>query len=687
MELRYQIPRRSLLWVLITVVLALAPHALRLPAWISVVAAACIVWRLLIFRGVLDYPGRTIRVLLVLFIFVGSASQLRSLEIGLDVATSLLALGFIFKLVEMQSKRDIYVVLSLCFVMALVSLIYSQSMVTSMYQTLMVIAIVGSMVSLNRMPAVGKRPATLRIAARITAQSLPLMVLLFLIFPRIGPLWAVPSQSTSTTGVSEEMSPGDISQLAQSPDLAFRVSFANGPPPLHENLYWRGLVLDYFDGVTWRRYGQSAFSAAVANSPVTFDYPDRETVSGTPVEYNVIMEPSQQRWVYGLHLAEPLTPGIVRGRNYELINQHVIGQRFSYDLRSYRDNRTDLLLLDSARRRALTLPEGGNPRSRELAASLRSGVESDRDYAYTIMALFQQQQFRYTLSPPLLGQERIDEFLFSTRAGYCEHYASAFTFMMRAAGVPARVVVGYQGGEYNRFEDYTMVYQYNAHAWTEVWLEGEGWVRFDPTSIVAPTRISEGFEAAMGSDPNFLTEAGFSLARFRDAGWINTLRLRLDAIEYLWNKRVVSYGTERQVAFYEDWFSESGRARLYGLLAVVAVGALGLLALMLRLKASRSGEHRPTRLYREFCLSLSRSGLPRQVGEGPEVYCQRIASQRPELQDSATAITRLYMELAYQPPGEGHGGDLREGELARRLKQLKGELGLSTSWRLPGWQG
>lgn len=444
MELAYQIPRRSLIWVLVAVVMALAPHVMRLPVWISLVAVACIVWRVLIFLGKLDYPGRALRVALVLFIMGGAATQLQSLEIGLDVAASLLALGFIFKLVEMQSKRDIYVVLVLGFIMALVSLIYSQGMLNSMYLTLMVIVIVGSMVSVNRTAPVGKRPATLGVAAKITAQSLPLMIVLFVVFPRIGPLWGVPAQSGASTGVSEQMSPGDISQLAQSTDLAFRVSFEGAPPPLHQSLYWRGLVLDYFNGMTWRRQSNSALAEAFINGPIGIDYQDRVRVAGNPLRYNVIMEPSRQRWIYGLHLAEPLTPEITRGRNFELINRTDITQRYSYNLLSYPDHRTDLLLLDITRRRSLELPDDGNPQSRELAASLRASVATDRDYAYTVMALF-QQQFRYTLSPPLLGPQRIDDFLFNTRAGYCEHYASAFTFMMRAGGVPARVVVGYHG--------------------------------------------------------------------------------------------------------------------------------------------------------------------------------------------------------------------------------------------------
>ncbi|MEZ5491857.1 MAG: DUF3488 and transglutaminase-like domain-containing protein [Gammaproteobacteria bacterium] len=671
MDITYQIPRRSLIWVLMSVVMALAPHVLRLPAWISLVAAGCIIWRVLIFLGKLDYPGRLLRVLVVLFILVGSASQLRSLDIGLDVAASLLALGFIFKLVEMQSKRDIYVVLCLGFIMALVSLIYSQSMVTSMYLTLMTIVIIGSMVSLNRTAPVGKRPATLGVAVKITAQSLPLMIVLFLVFPRIGPLWAVPTQSTSTTGVSEQMSPGDISQLAQSTDLAFRVTFENGPPPLHENLYWRGLVLDYFDGASWSRQGRSALSAAAANAPVEIDYQDRVNVAGTPVSYNVIMEPSQQRWIFGLHLAEPLSPQITRGRNFELLNRTPINQRLSYNLRSYRNNQTDLLLLNSIRRRSLALPEGGNPRSRELAQSLRANAATDRDYAFAVMALF-QQQFSYTLSPPLLGAERVDEFLFGTRAGYCEHFASAFTFMMRAGGVPARVVVGYQGGEYNRFENYTMVYQYNAHAWSEIWLEGEGWVRFDPTSIVAPERISDGFEAALGDDPNFLNEARFSLARFRGAGWMNNLRLRLDALEYLWNRRVVSYNIEQQSVFFEQWFGNSNRTRILTVLAVSSLLTVAAIALLVVRRRPRNKMRLGDVLYREYCHHLARIGLPRRAGEAPLDYCRRVADQRPDLERSLSRLTGLYMEIAYQPGDDP--GSARTQELKRLLRDFRSQL-------------
>lgn len=675
MELGYLLPRNSLIWVLILVVMALVPHAARLPIWISFVALACIGWRILIFVGKLDYPDTKTRLLAVVVILLGGASQLRSLDIDLDVAASLLALGFIFKLVEMQSKRDVYVVLSLGFIMAAVSLLFSQSLVMAIYLTLMVNVIIAGMVSINRSFADSGGNSTVGIAVRITAQSLPLMIVLFLIFPRIGPLWAVPDQSVATTGVSDEMSPGDISRLAQSADLAFRVTFENNPPPLHQDLYWRGLVLDYFDGITWSREGRSAFAAATANAPVTIDYQERVSVSGEPLSYNIILEPSFRRWLYGLHLAEPLTAGIVDGRNFELFNRTPVAQRFSYDLQSYPDHKTDLLLLDSARRRSLSLPDAGNPRSRELAQSLRAGEATDRDYVYRVLAHF-QQQFVYTLNPPLLGTERIDEFLFDSRSGYCEHYAGAFTFMMRAAGIPARVVAGYQGGEYNRFEDYMMVYEYNAHAWSEVWLNGEGWVRVDPTSIVAPERISDGVEAAFGDDPAFMNDSLFSLARFRNANWLNTLRLRLDSIEYMWNRRVVSYGVERQFQLFERWFGAFSASKVMLVLMISSSLALGLSALF-GLRRPRPNPCREIeQLYRNYCDQLGKIGLQRLTGEAPLDYLARIEKKRPDLTSNLEQITGLYMKLAYQE----HETSEKEAsaplmEFRKSLRELRFQLG------------
>ncbi|MFM1897256.1 MAG: hypothetical protein RLZZ385_2330 [Pseudomonadota bacterium] len=669
MEISWQIPRAALLWILLAVLLALAPQSLRMPVWISAIAVACLVWRGLIYLGHLDYPGKRTRVLVVLFTLLVAASQIRSLGVGLDSAASLLALGFVFKLIEMQSKRDVFVMISLCFVMSLVAFIYSQSAVTTLYVTVVVLVVVAAMVAVNRSPHLQQTRSTLGLALRITAQSVPLMVVLFLVFPRIAPLWAVPIQtSTTRTGVSDEMTPGDISQLGRSAQLAFRVTFDDGAPPLHRDLYWRGLVLEDFDGLTWRRRSSSFLSAAAARSGTQLDYPGRLEINGEANGYNIIMEATQQPWLFALHLAEPVSGNVYRGRNYELFYGGVVNQRISYNVRSYDDFTTDGVLLGSVRARSLEIPADGNPRSRELASQLRATYANDRDLVYAVLALYQQQPFFYTLTPPLLGEDRIDDFLFNTRQGFCEHYASSFTYLLRAAGIPARVVVGYHGAEYNRYEDYLMVYQYNAHAWSEVWLEGEGWVRFDPTAAVSPERIELGVEAALQDDPEFLNESLFTMARLRGIGLINSLRLRLDAIEYEWNRRVVSYDEEVQFQLFERLFGQVTERKV--LMLLLGAGALVVFCVALAVIRIRPDRRHSAaeKLYLEFCRRLANAGLPRQRGEGPMDYCRRVSARRPDLAEQMGQLTELYVKLNYAP------ALLDESSRRRSLAGLKKSL-------------
>tara|TARA_B110000858_G_scaffold89259_1_gene103178 strand:- start:2186 stop:2902 length:717 start_codon:yes stop_codon:yes gene_type:complete len=238
MERSYQIPRPALIWTLVAVVLVLLPQSIRMPIWISIVALFCVCWRVLIFSGKLNYPSRMLRVMVILFTLIVSFSQIRNIGIGLDSAASLLALGFVFKLIEMRQKRDIYVVISLCFVMSMVTFLYSQSVLTTLYITLVIVVTMAAMIALNRSSSVIDNRGTARLAIKIAAQALPLTIVLFIVFPRIAPLWAAPMQTgVSSTGVTDEMSPGDISQLGRSAELAFRVQFTDGVEPTHEQLY------------------------------------------------------------------------------------------------------------------------------------------------------------------------------------------------------------------------------------------------------------------------------------------------------------------------------------------------------------------------------------------------------------------------------------------------------------------
>jgi transglutaminase-like putative cysteine protease len=629
------------------------PQSLRIPAWISIIALGCVIWRVLIFTGKLNYPSRLMRVGVVLFTVAVSISQMRNIGVGLDSAASLLVLGFVFKLIEMRQKRDIYVVIALCFILSMVSFLYSQSVVATLYIAACVVVITGAMISLNRSVLISDNSGTIRLAMKLSMQALPLTIVLFVVFPRIAPLWAVPiSSNGSTTGVSDEMAPGDISQLGRSGELAFRVQFENGAQPFHSELYWRGLVLDDFDGVTWRRTNSSSSSSygrAAALSDFNFNWQDRVNTDGNPIYYNVILEPTQQPWIFGLHLAEDQSNKYFQSRNFELFNNGLITQRTSYDLRSWRSNQTDVTLLDSGRRRTTSLPDDdGNEQSRRFAQQLRSSVNSDRDYVYAVLANFQQSEFYYTLNPSLLGDNRIDDFLFNTREGFCEHYASSFAYLMRAVGIPSRVVVGYQGAEYNPYEDYMMVYQYNAHAWNEVWLEGEGWVRFDPTSAVSPERIELGVEAALADDPAFMEDGLFSAVRRGNIDWINAMRLRLDAIEYEWNRRVVNYNEDVQFEVFEQILGEVTEEKILMLLIGLASVALAVVGFTVIRFDPPSPQTPVNKFYKQvLCKELRKIGLERAPGEGPQAFCARVSRERPELAGPMAEITKLYIQLNY----------------------------------------
>lgn len=407
-------------------------------------------------------------------------------------------------------------------------------------------------------------------------------------------------------------------------------------------------MLDDFDGVTWRRTRNSS-SYSVASSLANFgiSYDDRIRTEGEPVSYKVILEPTQQHWLFGLHLAEDINDDFFNGRNFELFNNGRITQRLNYELRSYMQNQTDVLLLNSSRNRSLELPDAGNERSLEFAKQLRASVATDRQYANSVLAHFRMNQYYYTLNAPLLDENRIDGFLFDSMAGFCEHYASAFTYLMRAAGIPARVVVGYHGAEANPYENYLMVYQYNAHAWSEVWFEGEGWVRFDPTGAVSPTRIEQGVQEALRDDPAFMEDDLFSAARFGGIGWLNAMRLRLDVIEYEWNQLVVNYDEDVQFELFERLFGEVTEQKVISLMAALAfivIAAVGVAVINLEPRSQRSPINK---FYLGVCKELAKVNLVRRRGEGPLAFRDRVCAQSPQLAEAMTELTALYVQLNY----------------------------------------
>jgi transglutaminase-like putative cysteine protease len=556
---------------------------------------------------------------------------------GLEAGGGLLVVMGAMKLLETRTRRDIQVLSFIGFFIVLMQLLHDQPIWSLPWLLASVTAITLALLQGVR----GGEPLPWRTATglvlRMLAFAAPVALVLFLLFPRVpGPFWALPSKSAAgTTGLSDEMTPGTISQLIQSDAVAFRAAF-EGPPPPPSERYWRGPVLEQFDGWTWRDLDRLGLL-----NP-------RMELRGPRYRYRLTIEPHGRPWLLALDFPATWSEREAMLTNeFQLVARRPVDTTRALAVESWPQAIPETRLGPFMRAINLRLPEGRNPRSVALAEELRQAATSDAAFVDSVLARFREEAFVYTLQPPLLGGGHpVDEFLFRTRRGFCEHYASAFTLLARAAGIPARVVTGYQGGEMNPYSDQLVVRQSDAHAWSEVWLEGRGWTRVDPTAAVAPQRIELSLGEAL---PEGETVPGFRLRSF--AG-LRELAQSWDALNSAWTDWVLGYGPERQLALLArlgvrgaDW-----RALVIGLTIFVAAIMLALtLWLALRLRAPPPPE--ALRLYREFCRRLAQAGIARAPHEGPRDFAERVAAARPALAAEVGQVTRLYTALRYEPAG------------------------------------
>jgi transglutaminase-like putative cysteine protease len=620
-------------WMLAALALALAPTTLRLPTWVTAAFAIAALWRFAVQQFGWRLPPGWLRLLLALGCVLGVLFTYRTFN-GLEAGGALLVVMAAMKLLETRTRRDIQVLAFIGFFIVLMQLLHDQPVWSLPWLAVAVTAIALALLQGVR----GGEPLPWRTATgivlRMLAFAAPVALVLFLLFPRVpGPFWALPSRSPAgLTGLSDEMSPGNISQLIQSDEVAFRVSFA-GPIPPPSQRYWRGPVLERFDGWTWRDLERLPM---LNFAPV---------LRGPSYRYRITIEPHGRAWLLALDY-----PGdwperdAVLTNEFQLVARERLDKVKALDIESWPEAVPEPGLSPLMRMRTLQLPADRNPRSAAFAAELRGAAPSDAAFVDAVLAHFRNEPFVYTLRPPLLSSGHpVDEFLFGTRRGFCEHYASAFTKLARAAGIPARVVTGYQGGELNPLSNRLVVRQSEAHAWSEVWLEGRGWTRVDPTSAVAPDRIELSLADALPAGervPGGLLR-DFRMLRELGQGW--------DALNSLWTDWVLGYGPERQFALLarlglpgSDW-----RALIIGLTAFVAAVMLGLTAwLAWRLRPPPMPE--ALRLYRQFCVRLEKSGLARAPQEGPRDFAARVAVERPALAQAVDQVTRLYTALRYE---------------------------------------
>lgn len=627
---------REVAWVTCALLLALAPHMQRFPVLLSVAFLGAAFWRLLGATGRAPLPDREhawlwvgkqfVAVLAFLTIYIAYHGQLGR-EAGVELLAALLGL----KLLEMRVARDYYIVTFLCYFLVVTNFFYSQTLSTAVYMLFVVVVVTAVLVQFNTPREHRHAGRALGLAATMTAQALPLMLVAFVLFPRLpGPLWGLPQDAfDAVSGLSEDMTVGEIARLGLSDEIAFRVEF-HGAEPRTEDLYWRGPVL-------WNTTGRTWLAGKLGDGPA-----GPVEALGPRYRYTVTLEPHSMRWLMGLDLVTTAGPEGRRTADHRLLAKSRVTRRVRYDLVSATDYRTSALS-DEEREAALRLPPGWHAQARALAAQWAAGGTAPLDVVKRALGYFGTNGFVYSLTPPRLPGDAVDDFLLDTREGFCEHFAAAFVVLMRAAGIPARVVTGYQGGEYNNVGRYLVVRQRDAHAWAEVYFEGDGWVRVDPTAVVAPERLSLGIGNVL---PRTDTLSALADSAAASALW-QRLRDSLDAVTYAWNQWVLGYSPQRQRRLldelgFEDWDYGNLVMALTVLLALVTT----VLAVLL-LRAERAPVDPARRAYARFCDKLARQGLERAPAEPPLAFAARVARQRADLAREVEYITRLYAQTRY----------------------------------------
>jgi len=626
-------------WLFVGLLLALGPHLLRMPLFVSTITGILLGWRLGHDLQYLPLPSRRWRWLLTLLaatIIYGSYHSL----IGRQAGVPLLSLMLGLKLLEMNGQRDFSLVCYLGFFLISTVFLFTQSILTGGFMLLATAMLVTALIANYRHQNTAPQRVNWHKTGVILLQALPMTVLLFVLFPRIpGPLWQLPNDSTGAkTGLSDTMSPGMISQLSNDNSVAFRVRFETAPPPTAQ-LYWRGPVLTTFDGRTWFNPNHKKPLSRVST-------PSRYQAMDNALAYTVTLEPHQQRWLFALDLPAMLPAGSILSPDYEIIARNKVEQLYRYRMRSY----PHYILASNAPPALqvyLQLPENTGPRARALALKMLQQAGSKSALLEQILQYFRQQPFYYTRQPPLLTGDPIDEFLFDSRRGFCEHYAASLVFLLRAAGIPARVVTGYQGGEMNPLGNYFIVRQADAHAWTEVWLAGKGWQRVDPTAVIPLSRIENQLDRLRIAPGQISSlSAGWAYQAWRQLGF------GWDRVNRAWNQWIINYNNRRQQNFLTRLlanfgFSDIDWQTLMNSLLVSLFILFGVYAWWLLRTAVKPPTDPVQRCYERFCHKLSRHGLSIRRAEGALSFGQRVMERWPEQHQAISHITTLYNRLRY----------------------------------------
>lgn len=634
--------QNSTYWVIGTLAVAMLPQLFNMPGWLATLAAIILLWRLLLASRQSPPLNAIFRVVMI---GVAIAALILAYDglVGRRAAVSMLTLMMALKLLETYRIRDARIITSLCLFLSISQFLFSQDLWMLFYSTLVTILVLITLGKLQRedayqplLEAKKKIPdfdfglaADFKYILKLIVIALPITISMFLFFPRwSSPLWGMPEETLDAkTGLSDSMSPGTIEALLMDDSPAFRASFI-GDAPARNELYWRGPVFWNFDGQQW---SQGFLLRNIRRTELP-----PETMEPT-WRYSIQLEPNEQKWLFSLDYPVAIPDRTRLGLDFQLTSRKPITELHNYDMVSAPGFIDSPTMSTSLQDIALRLPESFNPRTQEFVDQLRQQYPNNLEFIQQVLSHFNDQPFRYTLSPPLLGRNTVDEFLFETRQGYCEHYASAFTVMMRMAGIPARVVTGYQGGWYSEIGNYFLIRNSDAHAWAEVWLGQSGWVRFDPTGAVSPARIEQGALQALGARRHWL-----------DYDWLRSVRNGFDLLQRGWNDWVIAFNADRQSRLLSPFGLEKIGANTLVLILAALLAISGVIAYLLMQRTNTGPKpDAAIKLWRHFCQRLQKLGINTTASEGAMELAERVTEESPDLGQQISNVAQLYYACRY----------------------------------------
>ncbi len=627
MIMKPELDKNILIFLLVSIGLIVFPHIYHIPAAVFGFFCLLLGWRFISIWKQNWLPNARVVFLLLIFGTLLLYSQHQGL-FGRDAGTNLFIIALGLKLLEIKKERDLYLISYLAFIVAASQFLYEQSILMAAYILMVCCVLLAMLVSINSHKM--QIFAAFKTSAIIIVQALPIAVALFILFPRVeAPKWMIfNEQRQARTGLSDSMEPGSISDLGLSEELVFRVKFAGAIPPQRQR-YWRGPVLSYTDGKRWI---QGAFQKPLI----------RPTVTGTPYQYTLLMEPQDKNWVFALDMPQEFSSPLALNAAYQLITSDSPDKRAEYKVISYPEYNTGPINL-SEYKAATRLPGEPSDKIKQLVGQLHGFDSPPDNFINQLLNHFRVEDFHYTLTPPAMEANPIESFLFNTRRGFCSHYASAFVYLMRVAHIPARVVTGYQGGELNKVGDFLEIRQADAHAWTEVWLEKRGWVRVDPTAAIAPERIEREINLdrqtvyGIAAATNYLPRPAYN--------WLKQARQLWSNVDYNWQRWVINYDNKSQSSFLSLFGINDLKALAYWMITVIGLITAVLCWFLLYQKPKTADK--VLLIYNRFCKKLAKHGLVRNTGEGVKDFAERVKMKLPKQAEDIDRITAVFIRLRY----------------------------------------